>query len=163
VPIARSGTTHHNITTKLLKRSLLKTWPNQTKFFWLIPSEPCCRSLASPLEISPISISNPVHWVISVNMYGYFWWFRLEILGLICINLQFMHVFLRLRSVLDLLSYDYRLTWFGPSFRRNGWVDVKPSEESWKASPIGPKQEDLRQIPRSKSSLKRSVQEVSKP
>jgi len=41
---------------------------------------------------------------------------------------------------LALLSYDCRLAWFGPSFRRNMWVDAKPSEESCKASPISPNQ-----------------------
>ena len=51
-------------------------------------------------------------------------------MGLFCINLRFMHVFLRLRLVLILLSFDYGFECVEPSFRRKArsWSQAQSRE-----------------------------------
>ena len=82
---------------------------------------------------------------------------------MIWINLRFLHVFLRLCSVLALLSYDCRLAWFAPSCRRNMWVDAKPSEERLKSKPNMPKTWSSKAHPVVQSSSKSVVREVPGP
>jgi len=94
----------------------------------------------------------------------YAWVFQMiwtQNLGLICINLRFMHIFLRLRSVLTLLSFDCRFEYFGLSFRRKARSWGQLSQESSKTSPIGPEHVIQGESSEHKRSSKRSVQEAT--
>jgi len=61
--------------------------------------------------------------------------------GLICINLRYTHIFLRLSSVLALLSFDCGFEYFGLCFRRKARSWGQLNQGSSKTSPIGPEQQ----------------------
>ena len=62
-----------------------------------------------------------------------------SILGLNCIITRLMFIFLRLRSVLALSSFDYRFECVEPSYERKARRG-QLSQESSKTSLIGPEQ-----------------------
>jgi len=70
-----------------------------------------------------------------------------QILGLICIILRFMHVYLRLRSVLAFSSFDCRFVCVKPSFRRKARNWGQLSQEELQRKPNRPKSDDPRKKP----------------
>jgi len=65
-----------------------------------------------------------------------------QILGLICIILPLMHIFLRLRSVLALSIFDCRFVCVEPSFRRKARNWCQLSQEELQRKPNRPKSDD---------------------
>ena len=65
----------------------------------------------------------------------------IQFLGLNCIILRFMHIFLRLCSVLAFSSFNARFICVEQKFEeKSKRFEAKPSQESSKASPISPNQ-----------------------
>ena len=75
----------------------------------------------------------------------------IQFLGLICIILRFMHIFLRLRSVLALSGFDCRFECIEPIFRRKTRNWGQPSKHNLQKKPNRANTDDPRQDPRSKA------------
>ena len=97
------------------------------------------RTIVNSLTANSLSTPPCLGCMISVNMHGYFLWFLAWNLGVIWINLRFRHVFLRLCSVLALLSCDCRLAWFGPSLLEKSMIWNQAQWRESQSKPNGPK------------------------